>query len=68
MKKRKAPRGDGNSIKKSIFSFSVMFMKKRKTPRGDGNKGVILPLLTFTIGVWKREKPQEGTVTQKVFL
>lgn len=59
MKKRKTPRGDGNSASVAIsFSIKKFIMKKRKTPGGDGNYACDNSSNDITFVSWKKEKPQ----------
>ena len=65
--KRKSPRGDGNSTAMFVMAYIMITtnrVKKRKTPIGDGNFiSSQVFVMSGDVSPWKKERPQEGTVT-----
>ena len=66
MKKRKTPRGDGNTITLYIklWRYSII-MKKRKTPRGDGNSASVAISFSIKKFIMKKRKTPGGDGNSK---
>ena len=51
MKKRKTPRGDGNSCCFVCWNISSSNHEKRKNPRGDGNHAILSQSTFFPVPI-----------------